>query len=183
MCLNANLWALTTRRRSIKDSSGIVCATVRIGASRASTHQPPCAHACNALCNARHLDLTWISAARTPEAIMQMPAGRWRSLELAACSWAWTRTSRSRRASTGRVEAVGAQEGTRLTAGDIVADSLWQPPLLATVVAPGPGARFALLEESNAVGTSQKVRKSALRPPLMGSREGCPSLYLLMRLM
>ena len=26
----------------------------------------------------------WISAARTPEAIMQMPAGLWRSLELAS---------------------------------------------------------------------------------------------------
>ena len=34
---------------------------------------------------AQHHEIrAWISAARTPEAIMQMPAGLWRSLELAS---------------------------------------------------------------------------------------------------
>jgi hypothetical protein len=34
---------------------------------------------------AQHHEIrVWIAAARTPEAIMQMPAGLWRSLELAS---------------------------------------------------------------------------------------------------
>jgi hypothetical protein len=60
-----------------------------------------------------------------------------------------------------------------LSAGDAVADGPWQPPSLATVVA--PQARFR--GRWNAAGSS--LGKLALRPPLMGSREGGPSLVLM----
>ena len=78
----------------------------------------------------------------------------------------------------GLLHAPDIQGGPRLLTGGVAADGPWQPPSLASVVAPWVGFRASQWNGVRCAGGWHGGGGAALRPPLRGAAEGYPSLLV-----